>query len=200
MLRWITSRFEAEQRQNGNGMLRLIVSDYLACYRQRGEAPGRLALLFIPRTVANSQLHATALLRVALRGPRPFLPLWRTVLLAKHSIDLMPDVEIGPGLRLPHPHTITFGPAARIGSDVTIFHNVTIGGTARPAELRVDRLPQYSRATHPRSSPLIEDDVIIYTGSLVFGPITVGRGSVVGAQSWLDHDLAPGVMHQGRGQ
>jgi serine O-acetyltransferase len=48
--------------------------------------------------------------------------------------------------------------------------------------------------------PVIEDDVIIYSGSLVFGPIRIGRGAVVGAESWIDHDLEPGAMHRGRQQ
>lgn len=190
VLRGVMSLFERDQRRLGNGILRLVVSDYVACYRQRREPPRRLMLLFIPRLIANPQLHATALLRLAFGGPRAVLSLWRTLLLAKHSIEIMPGIEIGPGLRLPHPHTISFGPDVVIGSDVTIYHNVSIGGLAKPVDVRLGVTPR-------RASPRIEDEVIIYTGSVILGPITVGRGAVVGAQSWLVHDLEAGATHVG---
>jgi serine O-acetyltransferase len=193
----LASCFEPDQRNRGSGILTLIISDYLACYQQRRESPRRLAVLFVPRMLVNAELHATALLRIAYGGPRFLLSFWRSVLIALHSIDIMPDVEIGPGLRLPHPHGITFGWAAVIGSDVTIYHNVTIGGLAHPSHLKADmsaRRPQPQELPCPR----IENEVVIYTASLVVGPITLGRGAIVGAGSWLDHDLEPGAMHRGR--
>jgi len=44
------------------------------------------------------------------------------------------------------------------------------------------------------------DDVIIYAGSFVIGPIKVGAGAVIGAESWVDRDLEPGALHRGRQQ
>jgi serine acetyltransferase len=163
----------------------LIISDYLAHYRPRNESTRRLALLFFPRLVANPCLHATLLLRLATKGPRPLLGLWRTLLIAKHSIDIQPDIEIGPGLELPHPTGIVFGAGVRIGRDVTIFHNVTLGliydhppGTARPG------------------CPTIGDDVVIYTQSILIGAITIGERAVVAARSWIDKDIAPDTVHR----
>lgn len=198
MRRRITDRFEPENRKRGGSLLASIVSDYLVAYRRRGESARRLALLFLPRLLANPEMHATVLLRIALAGPRFLLPLWRTVLLAKHSIDLMPEIEIGPGLRLPHPHTITFGWAVAIGSNVTILHNVTIGGHSHSRDFTLDSPPPNVPPGVFRPCPRIEDDVVIYTGSVLIGPITIGRGAVVGAESWVDHDLEPGAVHLGR--
>jgi serine O-acetyltransferase len=190
---WFAPRREARDAS----VMALVVSDYRAAYRQRGESPARLALLFLPRMLANPELHATAMLRLALGGPRVLFLLWRTLLIALHSIDVMPDTDIGPGLRLPHPFGICIGWAAVIGADVTIYHNVTIGSRAHPRDLRAECHPPHVPKSEWRPCPTIEADVVIYTGSLVTGPITLGRGSVVGAQSWLDHDLAPGEVHRG---
>jgi serine O-acetyltransferase len=194
----ISSHFRFEQRHRGRGVLTLVISDYLACYRRRAETPRKLALLFLPRLLSNPELHATAMLRLAFAGPRFLLPAWRTILIAKHSIDIMPEIEIGPGLRLPHPFGITLGWATAIGSDVTILQGVTIGGAALPRDLRGSESGPHVPAHVHRPCPRIEDEVIIYPGSMVVGSITLGRGSVVSAQSWLDHDLEPGATHRGR--
>jgi serine acetyltransferase len=199
MLRRLESLFDPAVSA-GQGLAALIVSDYLAYYvatptrarwgvegSTRSESPRRLALLFLPRLVANPCLHATALVRLAMAAPRFTLGLWRSLLIAKHSIDLQADLEAGPGLMFPHPHGITFGWGPRIGRNVTILHGVTIGGLV-------------SRAESSHSSPTIGDDVVIYMDSMVLGPITLGDGSVVAAGSWVDHDLEPGEVHGGRAE
>lgn len=196
----ISGWFDPRAPAHTTSVAGLVVSDYLACYRRRGDSPRRLALLFFPRLLANPELHATVLIRLALGGSRALFPFWRTVLIAKHAIDIMPEIEIGPGLRLPHPHTITIGWAAWIGANVTILHNVTIGGPSHPRDFRCDVPSPHVPADTYRPCPRIEDEVIVYSGSFVVGPITIGRGAVIGAESWVDHDLGPGAMHRGRHQ
>ena len=83
MLRRLESLFDPTLPP-GRGLAALIVSDYLAYYvatptrarwgvegTTRTESPRRLALLFLPRLVANPCLHATVLVRLAMaaRGP-----------------------------------------------------------------------------------------------------------------------------------
>lgn len=200
MLRRITSLFESDQRLRGTGVVTLIISDYLAHYRRRTESPRRLAVLFIPRMLTNSELHATALMRIALGGPRLCFWFWRMVLLAKHSIDILPEMTIGPGLRLPHPHGMTLGWALTIGSDVTIYQNVNIGALANPREERREEVLPHVPASVWSPCPRIGDGAIIYANSFVLGPITVGRNAVVGANSWLTHDLEPESTHRGMTQ
>jgi serine O-acetyltransferase len=38
---------------------------------------------------------------------------------------------------------------------------------------------------------MVEDDVIIYSGTTILGRVRIGRGSVIGGNVWLDHDVAP---------
>ncbi len=39
--------------------------------------------------------------------------------------------------------------------------------------------------------PVIEDDVTIYAGATLIGPIRIGRGSVIGGNVWLTQDVPP---------
>jgi serine O-acetyltransferase len=39
--------------------------------------------------------------------------------------------------------------------------------------------------------PIVEDDVIIYAGATVLGRITIGKGSVIGANVWVTKEIAP---------
>lgn len=183
-------------------LLRLIISDYVAYYgpntRQRvkwsvagswrEDSSRKLALLFGPRVLHNPCLHATVMLRLASRSPNFTLGLWRTLLIAKHSIDISGPIEIGPGLVLPHPVGIGIGATVRIGRNVTIMDYASLGanvalGAWQPGD---------------RVAPTIGDDVVIFTQSIVLGGITVGDRAVIGAGAWVDRDVAPRAVHPGR--
>lgn len=206
MLRQLESLFDTDAPGRGNGLLRLIISDYLAYYgpttrmrrrwgvggSRRNDSPRKLALLFIPRLAHNPCLHATVLLRLATRSPKVTLGLWRTVLIAKHSIDISRNIEIGPGLLLPHPVGISLGASVRIGRDVTLMHNVGLGGNVfvgsryRPAAAGV------------QLAPSVGDDVVIFTDSILVGAIHIGDRAVIGAGAWVDEDVPPRKVHPGR--
>jgi serine O-acetyltransferase len=186
----VIALFESENRRRGDSLGRLIISDYLAYYHNYGrakESPPRLALLFLPRLFTNPCLHATVMIRLALAGPRMFNGLWRTVLIAKHSIDIHHRMTIGPGLMLPHPTGILLGWGLEVGSNVVLLHNLSIGRVHQPEE----------GAT--QLSPVIGDDVIIYPGAMLFGPITIGDGAVIGAGAWVTRDVPPGATVRGVG-
>ena len=199
MPRRIISRFDPDAPQPDGGLLSLVISDYVAYYcpspmRSRWEirtsnrvhSAAELALLFLPRMLTNPCLHATALMRIALAGPRFLHGLWRTILIGKHSIDIQPNIEIGPGFVLPHPLGINLGWGLRIGRNVTILHNVSIG-------LAVPSPPGDTKL-----SPTLEDDVILFGDAWALGPITIGRGTVVGAGGYVDQDVPPDSVCPGR--
>jgi serine O-acetyltransferase len=201
VLRRFVDHFDPERCANARSVLDLTVSDYMAYYgawaspgyriRTGRELPEpepkwRLALLFFPRVLNNPCLHATIMIRLAMAGPRWMIGFWRTVLIAKHSMDINPIMEIGPGLMLPHPVGILLGQGLRVGSRVTILHHVSIGGNPR---IRHDA---------PQLSPDIGNEVIIYTQSIVIGPIKIGDGAVIGARSWVDKHVEPGAVRTRR--
>ena len=203
--------FAPDAADRGDSLLALIVSDYIAYYGPstrmrkrwgvggrgigggwRVESPRRLALLFLPRLINNPCLHASVLIRLAARSPRFMLGFWRTVLIAKHSIDVSHNMEIGPGLLLPHPVGIALGNGVRIGRNATIFHYVGLGGNVLGT--------QGFRSWKPGAQlcPVVGNDVVIFMEALVVGAITIGDRAVIGAGAWVDRDLASGAIHPGR--
>lgn len=158
-------------------MLRSIYADYLAYYQHRLEPRSRLRLLAPLRMLVNPSIHATILIRIALASPKPLAFVWRNVLISKHSIDIDRDCVIGPGLMMSHPFGIVLGGGVTIGANVLLSHNVTLGAarTPRPGE----RLP----------FPVIGDRVVIHPNSVVAGGVHIGDDTVIGANSFVDHDL-----------
>jgi serine O-acetyltransferase len=190
VLRGYVSLFRPENARRGGSLLRLIISDYLAYYERynlRDESPRRLAILWLPRLAHNPCVRATLLLRLGLASPRVLHGIWRGALIRGYAIDIQREMSIGPGFTLPHPLGIVFGWGVKIGANVSVLHHVTIGGKL-----------QY-RGDETQLCPVIEDDVSIWPNSLLFGPIRVGKGAVIGAGSWVTEDVPAGSLHRGVG-
>jgi serine O-acetyltransferase len=92
------------------------------------------------------------------------------------GIEIHPAAEIGPGLFIDHGMGVVIGETAEIGADVTIYQGVTLGGTGF--------------ATGKRH-PTVEDNVTIGSGAKLLGPIRVGHGSKIGANTVVIHDVPP---------
>jgi len=80
------------------------------------------------------------------------------------GIDIHPAATIGKGVFVDHGHAIVIGETASIGDNVSILHNVTLGGTGKD---------------HGDRHPKIGDHVLIGAGAKILGNITVGCGSRV---------------------
>ena len=105
----------------------------------------------------------------------PFVPrAIATVTRAVTGIEIHPAAEIGDGLFIDHGMGVVIGETARIGNDVTLYQGVTLGGTGF--------------ATGKRH-PTVEDNVTIGSGAKLLGPITVGHGSKIGANSVVIHNV-----------
>lgn len=92
------------------------------------------------------------------------------------GIEIHPGARIGQRLFIDHGMGVVVGETATIGDDVTIYHGVTLGGLSMKAGKR-----------HPD----VEDGVIIGAGAQVLGPITLGAGSRIGANSVVVAAVAP---------
>jgi serine O-acetyltransferase len=104
-------------------------------------------------------------------------------------IEIHPGAEIGKRLVIDHGGGVVIGETAVVGDDVTIYHQVTLGGVA-PS---VDSDSQRGQKRHPS----VEDGVIIGCGAAVLGPITVGKEARVGANAVVTKDVPPGVTAVG---
>lgn len=84
------------------------------------------------------------------------------------NVDIHPGATIGRRLFIDHGAGVVIGETAEIGNDVTLYHGVTLGGTSWRQGKR---------------HPTLEDAVVVGAGAKVLGPITVGKGAKVGANS-----------------
>lgn len=98
------------------------------------------------------------------------------------GLDLWPGSEIGPGLVIPHPVGVAV--AAVLGARVRLFGHVQIGAAG------------YEDLTRD-GVPVLEDDVTVFAGGKIFGPVTVGRGAVVSANTLVMKSVPPGAIVMG---
>ncbi len=104
--------------------------------------------------------------------PRAISMLTRTLT----GIEIHPAARIGQGMFIDHGAGVVIGETADIGDNVTLYQGVTLGGTGF--------------ATGKRH-PTVQDNVTIGSGAKLLGPITIGHGAKIGANSVVITDVPP---------
>lgn len=92
------------------------------------------------------------------------------------GIEIHPGATIGKRLFIDHGMGVVIGETARIGDDVTLYHQVTLGGTSFEKGIR-----------HPQ----LGNNVIVGAGAKLLGPITVGDGARIGSNAVVVKDVPP---------
>jgi serine O-acetyltransferase len=92
------------------------------------------------------------------------------------SVDIHPGATIGEGLFIDHAIGVVIGETTIVGTDVTLYQGVTLGGTSLEAGKR---------------HPTVEDRVTIGAGAKILGPVTIGAGSRIGANAVVVRDVPP---------
>jgi serine O-acetyltransferase len=92
------------------------------------------------------------------------------------GVEIHPAAQIGDSLFIDHGTGVVIGETAEIGRNVTLYQGVTLGGTG------------FARG---KRHPTVEDDVVVGSGAKLLGPIRVGHGAKVGANSVIIHDVPP---------
>ena len=109
----------------------------------------------------------------------PIRRLIRRYLYRRTSIRLGFSISpntIGPGLSIAHRGTIVVNGGARIGANCRLHVGVNIGTEAGKAD----------------SAPTIGDNCYVGPGVKIFGPITIGSGSVIGANAVVNKSFPEG--------
>jgi serine O-acetyltransferase len=99
------------------------------------------------------------------------------------GIDIHPGATIGESFFIDHGTGVVIGETCEIGDRVKVYQGVTLGAKSFP--LDEDGNPVKGVRRHP----VIEDDVIIYSGATILGHVRIGHGSVIGGNVWLDRDV-----------
>ncbi|MDD3371013.1 MAG: serine O-acetyltransferase [Alphaproteobacteria bacterium] len=85
-----------------------------------------------------------------------------------YAVDIHPAAKIGKGIMFDHAHSIVIGETAVVGDNVSMLHEVTLGGTGKE---RGDR--------HPK----VRNGVMIGAGAKILGNIEIGEGASIAAGS-----------------
>ena len=119
----------------------------------------------------------------------PLIP--RMVTETAHSltgIDLHPGAKIGEEFFIDHGTGVVIGETCVIGQRVRIYQGVTLGAKSFPLDDKGNPIKGIPR------HPVVEDDVVIYSGATILGRVTIGRESVIGANVWITRDVSPGSV------
>jgi serine O-acetyltransferase len=92
------------------------------------------------------------------------------------GVDIHPGAQIGRRLFIDHATGVVIGETSIVGSDVTMYQGVTLGGTGKG---------------HGKRHPTVCDGVFIGNNANVLGNVTIGENSRVGAGSVVLADVPP---------
>ena len=94
------------------------------------------------------------------------------------GVEIHPAARIGPELFIDHGSGVVIGETAEIGERVTLYQGVTLGGTG------------FQRG---KRHPTLGDNVTVGSGAKLLGPIAVGDGAKIGANTVVIEDVPPGA-------
>jgi serine O-acetyltransferase len=94
------------------------------------------------------------------------------------GIEIHPGAKIGKRFFIDHGMGVVIGETAEIGDDVLMYQGVALAGTSLEKQKR---------------HPTIGNQVVIGTAAIVLGPIKIGDGARIGANSVVVNSVPPGV-------
>lgn len=92
------------------------------------------------------------------------------------GIEIHPGATIGDGFFIDHGMGVVIGETAEIGTNVTLYHGVTLGGTS---------------INKGKRHPTLEEGVVVGTGAKILGAITIGANSRIGANAVVVKSVPP---------
>jgi serine O-acetyltransferase len=116
----------------------------------------------------------------------PIIP--RIITEMAHSqtgIDIHPGAQISEGFFIDHGTGTVIGETSVIGLNVRLYQGVTLGAKSFPKDKTgalVKGIPRH---------PIVEDNVIIYSGTTILGRVRIGKNSIIGGNVWLTRDVPP---------
>lgn len=176
MNREVAGMWETQTVPRRSGLFAQFREDVNCAFERDPAARGWLEVL-----TTYPGVHAILCHRVAHRlwrrgwryGARLLAFLARTLT----NVDIHPGAVIGRRFFIDHGSGVVIGETAEIGDEVTLYHGVTLGGTSWKKGKR---------------HPTLGDRVMVGAGAKILGPITVGAGARIGANSAVVKDVPAG--------
>lgn len=107
----------------------------------------------------------------------PFVPRYLSHMARQITgIEIHPGAKIGNNFFIDHGYGTVIGETAEIGDNVTIYQDVTLGGTSLSPGKR---------------HPTLGNNVVIGAGAKLLGPIKIGDNVKIGANSVVTIDVPP---------
>ena len=165
----------------GLGTLRNVVREVasdVATARERDPAARRAGTVEILSSWAGVQaLLAHRVAHALHEAEIPLAPLAISyVTRSITGVEIHPAAQIGDDFFIDHGSGVVIGETAEIGDRVTLFQGVTLGGTG------------FQRG---KRHPTLGDNVTVGSGAKLLGPIEVGHGAKVGANTVVVEDVPP---------
>lgn len=92
------------------------------------------------------------------------------------GVEIHPAARIGDDFFIDHGSGVVIGETAEIGCCCTLYQGVTLGGTG------------FARG---KRHPTLQDNVTVGSGAKLLGPVTIGHGAKVGANTVVIRDVPP---------
>jgi serine O-acetyltransferase len=96
------------------------------------------------------------------------------------GIEIHPAAKIGAGFMIDHGMGVVIGETTEIGENVTLYHDVTLGGR---------KLFDENGNKLEKRHPTIGNNVTIGSGAQILGPITVGNNVKIGSNAIVIKDI-----------
>ena len=94
------------------------------------------------------------------------------------GVEIHPGAKIGKRFFIDHGMGVVIGETAEVGDDVLMYMGTVLGGTS------LDKVKRH---------PTIDDGVVIGAGSILLGPIIIGKGAKIGAGSVVVRSVPAGA-------
>lgn len=96
------------------------------------------------------------------------------------GIEIHPGAQIGPGFMIDHGMGVVIGETTVIGRNVSLYHDVTLGGR---------KFYDENGNKLEKRHPTVGDNVIIGSGAQILGPITIGNNVKIGSNAIVIKDI-----------
>jgi serine O-acetyltransferase len=165
----------AKIKQNLESILDSFGSDVRAAFQKDPAARSLVEVL-----TSYPGIHAILLHRIAhffWEIGLPFVPRFLSHIARQITgIEIHPGAKIGKDFFIDHGSGTVIGETAEVGDNVTIYQNVSLGGTSLKQEKR---------------HPTVGNNVVIGAGAKLLGPIVIGDNVKIGSNSVVTKDVPP---------